>query len=126
MSNNRLTRSESDSMVAGVCGGLATYLDIDPVLVRLAFVILVFASGIGIPLYIILAVITPKESEVFDIFIEKSPEELKERTRNGTTFFAGLLVLAGLYFLLGNIGFHLGWLWPVLLIGLGAWVLSRR
>ena len=48
MQQARLMRSESDKMLAGVCGGLADYLNVDPVLVRLAFVVLFLASGIGL------------------------------------------------------------------------------
>ena len=44
MSTSRLFRSESDKVIAGVCGGLGAYLDIDPVLVRIGFVALVVAS----------------------------------------------------------------------------------
>ncbi|MFN2124363.1 MAG: PspC domain-containing protein [Candidatus Promineifilaceae bacterium] len=44
MAQERLTRSSSDKIVAGVCGGLANYLEIDPVLVRLAFIVLILAS----------------------------------------------------------------------------------
>ena len=39
MSESRLTRSETDKMIAGVCGGLAEYLNLDPVWVRLLFVL---------------------------------------------------------------------------------------
>lgn len=46
-------------MVAGVCGGIAEYFNIDPTLVRLAFVLLIFANGIGLLLYIIAAIIIP-------------------------------------------------------------------
>lgn len=58
---NRLTRSRRDKMIAGVCGGLAQYFEVDPTLVRLIFVVLFFASGIGLPLYIILWIVLPKE-----------------------------------------------------------------
>ncbi|VAW33272.1 hypothetical protein MNBD_CHLOROFLEXI01-3169, partial [hydrothermal vent metagenome] len=44
MSESRLTRSEADKMIAGVCSGLAEYLNLDPVWVRLLFVLLLFAS----------------------------------------------------------------------------------
>ncbi|MFN2255255.1 MAG: PspC domain-containing protein, partial [Candidatus Promineifilaceae bacterium] len=59
MSQTRLTRSSTDKIIAGVCGGLAEYLEIDPVLVRLAFLVLFFASGIGFPIYIILWIVMP-------------------------------------------------------------------
>lgn len=58
--NQRLVRSRSDRMIAGVAGGIGHYLNIDPVLVRLAFVALVF-SGIGLPAYAILWLLMPEE-----------------------------------------------------------------
>jgi phage shock protein C len=48
-------------MVAGVCGGLADYFDIDPTLVRLAFVLLVFAGSAGFWLYVVMALVVPEE-----------------------------------------------------------------
>ena len=61
MESKKLTRSTSDRMVAGVAGGLAAYFDIDPVLVRLAFVALALAGGPGLILYIILWILTPED-----------------------------------------------------------------
>lgn len=60
----RLTRSKSDRMVFGVCGGLGKYFGIDPTLVRLGFVLLALLDGIGVVIYIILAIITPQEDSV--------------------------------------------------------------
>lgn len=60
----RLTKSKSNKMIFGVCGGLGEYFGIDPTLVRLAFVLLAFLNGIGIVIYIILAVIMPSESGI--------------------------------------------------------------
>ncbi|NCC31612.1 MAG: PspC domain-containing protein, partial [Chloroflexia bacterium] len=58
----RLTRSTSESMVAGVCGGLAEYFAIDPVIVRLLFVVVTLTSGFGLPIYLVLWVIMPKNA----------------------------------------------------------------
>lgn len=58
--SNRLMRSRSDKMIAGVAGGIARYLNTDPVLVRLVFVLLAF-SGPGILIYPLLALVMPKE-----------------------------------------------------------------
>ncbi len=55
----RLYRSRSERMVSGVCGGLAEYFNVDPTLVRLAFVLLTLANGVGVILYIIAAFIVP-------------------------------------------------------------------
>ena len=58
----RLTRSIKDKKLAGVCGGLAAYLEVDATIVRLAYVILAFASfGIALILYVVCAFIIPKE-----------------------------------------------------------------
>jgi phage shock protein C len=56
-------RSRSDKMIAGVAGGISHYLVIDPVIVRLGFVALVF-SGIGLLLYPLLWIIMPVEPDV--------------------------------------------------------------
>ena len=58
----KLTRSTTESMLCGVCGGLAEYFDFDPTLVRVAYAFLtVFAAGFpGILLYIIMAIVMPK------------------------------------------------------------------
>ncbi|MCL0056539.1 PspC domain-containing protein [Dehalococcoidia bacterium] len=57
----RLYRSRSDRMIWGVCGGLAKHLNVDPTLVRVVMVLLVFANGLGILIYIVMAVIVPLE-----------------------------------------------------------------
>ena len=59
----RLYRSESDRMVAGVCGGVAAYLGVDPTIVRVLFV--VFALwGAGTLLYLAMWLIVPTESKL--------------------------------------------------------------
>ena len=57
----RLYRSRSDRMLLGVAGGLADWFDLDPSLVRLVWALLVIAGGIGIPLYIVAAIVIPEE-----------------------------------------------------------------
>lgn len=56
-----LTKSSHERMIAGVCGGLAEYFDIDPTLVRVGYVLLsIFSAGFpGLLVYIILAIIMP-------------------------------------------------------------------
>ncbi|HEC21353.1 MAG TPA: PspC domain-containing protein [Chloroflexi bacterium] len=57
----KLYRSRTERMIAGVCGGLAEYLNVDPVLIRLAFVLVTLSNGAGLLLYLILALIMPEE-----------------------------------------------------------------
>jgi phage shock protein C len=58
---NRLYRSQTDRRVAGVCGGLAKYFNIDPTVIRLVFLVLALAGGPGVLLYLLLWIITPIE-----------------------------------------------------------------
>ncbi len=65
--DKRLYRSKTERKIAGVCAGMGEYFDIDPVLIRLIMVLLVFAYGIGPLIYIISWIIIPEKPE------EKSP-----------------------------------------------------
>ena len=71
--NKRLYRSRKNRQVAGVCGGIADYLAIDPTLVRLFWALFALAGGPGIILYIVLAAIMPEEPE----FVQTSAEKIK-------------------------------------------------
>lgn len=68
MSQKRLYRTTSKSPagrhIGGVCGGLAEYLEIDPTLVRLAFVALMLMGGPGFVIYILMWIVVPEEPEV--------------------------------------------------------------
>lgn len=57
----RLYRSKKDRMIAGVCGGLASYIGIDPTLVRLLFVLGMFAVGGTLLAYVVMMVVIPEE-----------------------------------------------------------------
>jgi len=57
----RLTRSR-EKMIAGVCGGLANYFDIDPTIIRILFVVIAFAGGASLLAYLIMWVIVPLEN----------------------------------------------------------------
>lgn len=136
-------RSETDRMIAGVCGGLAVYLGVDAVFVRLAFLLLAFAGGIGLPLYLVLAIVLPSESgrnehettieeKQIDEFgnITSAPAGKTQRQHpNGPIIAAVLLILLGAYFLLQNFGFSFlsnGLILPLLLIGAGIYLIARR
>lgn len=60
MENKKLYRSSTNSMLAGVCGGIGEYFNIDPTLVRLAWVLFSVLGGAGVWAYIIAAIIIPK------------------------------------------------------------------
>ncbi len=148
--NKRLVRSRTDAIIGGVCAGLGQYLDIDPVLVRLFFILLALGNGIGVLLYLLLWFIVPREGAgefATGDTIRAGADEMAARARalggelgtnlpyssrqTGMVIGAGLIVL-GVIFLLQNLNlWWLNWLnfdtlWPVLLIVAGIFVLVRR
>ena len=60
----RLYKIEAGKKLCGVCGGIAEYFDIDPTIVRLLWVILIFCAGTGILAYFVAAIIMPKKNEI--------------------------------------------------------------
>ena len=59
----KLYRSETDKIIFGVCGGFGEYFEVDPVLVRLVFILFALLGGGGAVLYILLAIVIPKNPE---------------------------------------------------------------
>ncbi len=147
---NRLYRSRTDRFLGGVCGGLGKYLGIDPTIVRLIFLVLLFTQGFGFLIYLILWILLPVEGgaetsagSVGDRLGE-GMKGVGEDIRNvaqtphpqaGLWFGAGLVVLGAVLFAerLGEM-LGLGWLtqwinwstlWPVLIIVLGVALIVR-
>lgn len=60
---SRLERSNANRVIAGVCGGIAEYLAVDPTLVRVAFVVMGFFGGVGILAYIVLLILMPQPGQ---------------------------------------------------------------
>jgi phage shock protein C len=117
----RLYRSATDKVIGGVCGGLAAYFSIDPVLVRLAFVVFALAGGASILLYIVLWIAVPLG--------DAQSTAITVSTR-GAEMTAIVLIAVGALWLLANFGVFrfINWSigWPVILILLGAALLFRR
>jgi phage shock protein PspC (stress-responsive transcriptional regulator) len=138
MSETRLTRNSNDKIIAGVAGGIASYLAIDPIWVRVAFLILLFASGIGFPIYLILWIVMPLDdgSDESEDAIQKNISDIGETisssvNRLGRPGTIGIiLILLGAYFLLSQMGI-LNWIggavfWPLVIIGFGVYLLLKR
>jgi phage shock protein C len=143
----RFTRSSTDKVLAGVCGGLGSYFELDPTVFRIIFVVATFFGGFGLLLYIILALLVPADNQAPDEPIKKVraaaaqvgkavEEGVKEARsevvrRRGDHSWIGLaLVLAGILFLLTNFGFF-SWVdaskfWPILLIIIGLFIVARE
>jgi len=147
----RLYRSQTDKMIFGVCGGLGEYFVMDSTIFRALFVILAFFNGIGIFLYILMAIIVPikpsvnstrqEKSNVEQIAdeagkkIEEVTGEIKQKSegepgkKNMLGFVVvvlGLVLLAGQYF-----PQYLRWMtWQtvgsLLLIYIGVYLISKK
>lgn len=142
-----LYRSEKDRVLAGVAGGIAAYFEVDSNLVRFLFILVTLLGGSGIILYIVLWILLPSESAAGrgqEETVRKNIDEIKgmahhvaaeirphaEKRRGSREWFAFILILIGVLFILQNYGF-LWWfsmekLWPVILILLGIGVLVRN
>lgn len=136
--NKRLYRSEKNRIVAGVCGGLGQYFAVDPVLVRLAFALLmVFKFWLGLIAYILAAVLIPEKGSNDDVLEAEvvdhpySQEDSGSRRRLAIALISvggGLLLFRFAPRIPGmsryiNI-FKLSY-WPLALIALGVWLIIR-
>ncbi len=147
----RLYRSPSDRMLGGVCGGLAQYLGIDSVWVRLFFILLLLGQGIGLGIYLLLWIILPLEGSsqaTTSETVHQNVSEIGDRARGlgselrggfqGTAtnqsiiLIGAALIVLGAIYLAQNLGFPwLDWLrfnviWPALLIIAGIVLIIRR
>ena len=71
----KLYRSQTDSMLAGVCGGLGAYFNIDPTLIRILFVLSTIFSGAGILVYLAMWLIVPEEGQDQEAAIDQPTED---------------------------------------------------
>ncbi len=152
----RLYRSSSERMVAGVCGGFGEYFGIDPTVVRVVFVLVTIVTVflLGIAAYLALWLIIPSEESLGRTTREsmrKNVEEIAQSARDlGSEVQATLsgakkaevthmerlslvglvLVIVGILFLVGNFN-PLGWLhwdrlWALIVVAIGLFLLWRH
>jgi phage shock protein PspC (stress-responsive transcriptional regulator) len=126
----RLYRSTTDKVIGGVCGGLGDYLNIDPVIVRIIFVLLAIFGGSGVLVYIILWIVIPEKvytlgteaSTGEPVTVEEYPEMEGEKKKRNTTLIGGVALIAlGLLILADKMipAYNLWDFWPLILIGIG-------
>lgn len=61
MEQKRLYKSTTNRVLCGVCGGIGEYFNVDPTIIRLLFILLIFGAGSGLLAYIIAAIIIPEQ-----------------------------------------------------------------
>jgi len=119
-----LRRSRDDKVIAGVAGGLGRYLGVDPVIIRVAFVVLAVSGGSGLLLYLIGMIAIPEERPG-EIPHDAPPGD----QHTGVMILGGVLVVVGGLLLADRVVPNLTTvLGPLVLIGLGAAVIvgARR
>ena len=155
---SRLERSNTNRVVAGICGGIAEYLAVDATLVRVAFVVMTLVGGAGILAYIVLLILMPQPGQPAPFTkaaastastdttarmdadstaaaqtttvapVDPAVQQAEAERRRSAVGY--LLIALGVVFLLSNMGLfrvvQWNYVWPLVLIGLGALFLLQR
>ena len=113
--SRQLYRSRHDRVLFGVCGGLGRYLAIDPVLLRILTVVLVFA-GVGLVAYVVAWLLIPEEPA--DAPVASADPETRHRV---VVILGAVLVAVGGLMVLRSFmpWMHSALFWPLLVIGGG-------
>ena len=124
MTRPSLRRSRSNRVIAGVAAGVGQHLGIDPLAVRVAFVLLTFAAGFGLVTYLLLWLLA--RPEPLDAVAVTARRSLPRPTLR--QILGGVLVVAGIGLLLWWAGFWFGEVmaWPVVLAAIGFAILWAR
>lgn len=127
----RLYRSKKDKIVAGVAGGIAEYFMIDPIWIRLVFILLLIADGAGLIIYLIAWILipeNPKQSKIKETDVEKAFSKISKRKKDNSFIFGVIIVIVGAALLMQNL---FSWFTPevfgpLMIIILGIYLINRR
>lgn len=147
----RLERSEKRKVFLGVCAGIGHYFDIDPIFIRVLFLLLTFTGGSGLLLYLFLAVLMPKEGQdteahrqsisnlaedikhsaehvSHEVKAHFKPDYQERKRRHG--LFGWVIILAGVLLLVETFTPHIPIPWQAIIAGIvilfGLSIISRR
>ncbi len=133
----RLYRSRTNKVIGGVAGGLGEYLNIDPVLIRVLFVIITLINGLGLLLYIILWIVVqeePYKDYTFEMgagqgeqkpYSETQSARQPQKSEGRGAIITGIVLIAlGFIFLADNWfpSFHFRDIFPLAILGVGIWL----
>jgi len=148
-----LRRSITNRTIGGVCGGIADFFELDPVLIRVAFLLLAILGGCGVLFYILAWIVMPEQNpndHIQETEVENkkkyNDEQLKQNIENvgkefekvaqkvhhSSGWFGYLLIFFGVAFLLRTLNYiQFSWCevsryWPILLIFLGISALPMK
>lgn len=138
----RLFRSKNNKMIGGVAGGIAEYFEIDPVLVRVLFVVATIGWGVSLLIYFVLWIIVPLRpmqqmgfspdgTPIVEEIHDETEDFISEMNDNNERFkrknvFGVALIIIGLLILLDNLLptiYFSNW-WPIVLVAVGIYFLS--
>ena len=138
--HKKLYRSTDDKVIAGVCGGLGEYFDIDSTIIRIVFILLAVSGGSGIIIYLVMALIVPTKKGSSDI--KANAEDLANQTKkvaenfknseNKKNFLGIIVVTIGFLVLLKNlVPVKLAWLnsgvfWSLIIIFIGLFLITKN
>jgi phage shock protein PspC (stress-responsive transcriptional regulator) len=119
-----LARSADHRVIAGVCGGIGEYFHLDPVIVRIAFVLLTVFGGFGVLLYLGAWLLLPEASGA----VQVGPAPFTRlHYRNGRTLVAVILIVVALFAFADSFNVdHKGLLWGAALVGVGVFLLVQE
>ena len=138
MEKSRLYRSSTDRIIGGVAGGFGEYLNVDPLIIRIIFVVMAIAGGGGLIIYILLWIFIPEkrnhsfntdmkmEQEKFNVENQPPTGEKKDHGK-GSLIGGIILITLGVLFLIEKFFPRLdfGDLWPIILIVAGILILKN-
>lgn len=139
----RLTRSRTNRMLGGVCGGLGEYLRMDPTIIRLLFLVLIFGTEFGFLLYLLLWILVPEEGgeragegQEISGRVKSMGDDIQQAVSSphpqAGVIIGAALIIVGAVMVLERLNIlWLGWLdfdvlWPLILIAGGAAILYRQ
>jgi len=151
MEQSRLYRSQENSVIGGVCGGLGNLLNVDPILFRILFVLACIFGGSGLIVYIVLWIVIPleetpiintKKETVMEKENKSQPEsyrvsgeikndtmeQKKKQQKNDGNLWGGLILITlGAIFLIDRFipRIDFGDLWPLILVVVGIILISK-
>ena len=128
----RLERLRDEAMLGGVAAGLAQYFNIDRTLIRVLFVAGFFLPHVpSLIIYVILWIVLPERVSGYYASFKTEPltnqyTTMNTNERNGNLVGGAILVGIGFLFLLDRwFDINFGDMWPLILIGIGAWLIVK-
>ncbi|MCO5251379.1 MAG: PspC domain-containing protein [Candidatus Kapabacteria bacterium] len=136
----KLYKSRRSKMIGGVAGGLGDYFDIDPVIIRVLFIMTAFAWGVSVIAYIILWIVLPEnpdEVENFYDFVNDPNKDMNmdnyadiddsKQKKDRKVIAGAFLIILGAVILLDklNVWDSFSYIWPLILVAIGGYLIYK-